>query len=85
MNKLNIKKLDTDTASAFAVLSEDGAPIPRKLTFFDIFSEIHSAPEDVDSIKLFYGHMGISEDRHQIRKYFKKAISDLGMDRMYTR
>ena len=89
--KLKVKRIknrfytDKDGAFRMAVLSKDIASVPRGLSFFDVFSEVHSAPEDVDSVKFFYGHMGRSEDRRQIRKYFKKAISDLGISRAHTR
>ena len=83
--KLKIKRArnkffrDKDEAFYNAVLSMDIASIPRRLTFFDVFSEVHSVPEDVDSVKLFYADKGRLEDRRQIRKYFKRATSDLGM------
>ena len=85
MNELKAKKLDTNLTRSFSALSEDGASALRKLTFFEIFSELHSMPEDMDSIRLLYGDEGKIEDRRRIREYFKQAMSNMEMNKAYLR
>lgn len=75
-----------DDAFRIADLSvDDTASAPRRSSFLDIFSEVHSAPEDLDSVKFSYGNMGRSEDRRQIRKYFARVISDARAGRARAR
>jgi len=85
MNKSKTKKFNVDNIYSFTASSEADAFMSRRLAFFDIFSEVHSAPEDVDSFKFLHGHAGRLEDRRQIRKYFNKAISGLEMGGTHTR
>ncbi|MDE0302019.1 MAG: hypothetical protein OXJ38_02250 [Gammaproteobacteria bacterium] len=84
MNKSKTKNFNVAAVYSFPASLEADALMPRRLAFFDIFSEIHSSPEDVDSSKFLHGHAGRLEDRRQIRKYFKKAISGLEMSRACT-
>lgn len=53
---------------------------PRRNTYFDVFCEMFSSPEDISPTSPHYGLAGRIEDAKHIREYFEKAVSDLGLD-----
>ena len=76
------EKLDENEISFIVSLLKGSVPEFRESTFLDIFADIHSMPEDVDSSKLlFRSRLGRFEDRCRIREYFKKAVPDWERDR----
>ena len=64
--------------------NKNKAVSPRRNTYFDVFCEVFSSPEDISPISPRYGLAGRIEDAKHIREYFEKAVSDLGLENPHS-